>query len=199
MMVIFSDRLFALWFACYGIYGKSMSGAHYKTLSSHSSCPSMVAVTCEVESSRKNQKNQSSPGHYNWYAPIPCVCLKKKNALLSREILKTNGYRDTKRDSRVSSTFSKHKLIIILLASRRSTQLFSFKRRTREVLRRRSRRQSSSSATCRLWLFLRQRGWQSRAPSSSSTLARGCRPWSLRRRRPRAWRGSPRIESERCP
>ena len=85
MMVIFSDRLFALWFACYGIYGKSMSGAHYKTLSSHSSCPSMVAVTCEVESSRKNQKNQSSPGHYNWYAPIPCVCLKKKNALLSRE------------------------------------------------------------------------------------------------------------------
>lgn len=85
-------------------------------------------------------------------------------------------------------------------ARKQERTLFSaFKKRTLVVLRHHWHRQSLSSATCRLCPSLRQRGWRFRAPSSSSMLARGCRPWSLRRRRLRVWRGLPLTVSERYP
>ena len=75
-----------------------MSGAHYKTLSSHSSCPSMVAVTCEVESLRKNQKKSIilpaiTTGMRRYHVSVS----KRKTPCCPGKILKTNGYRDTKR------------------------------------------------------------------------------------------------------
>jgi hypothetical protein len=150
-------------------------------------------VRCE--SSRKTQKNKSSPGHYNWYVPIPGTCPEKRTPCCPRKKKRTNGYRDT-RDSRVSSTFKTQNHNFVARNRHAQSQI---KRRTQVVLRRHCRRRSSSCATCRLWPSPRQRDWRFRAPSSSSKLARGCRLWSLRQRRHRVWTGLPQIESERCP